>query len=65
MEEQQEKRTLGSKFRSFILQSKRVFRLTKKPNNEEFKTIVKVTGIGILIIGIIGFIIHFGWALIR
>jgi protein transport protein SEC61 subunit gamma-like protein len=65
MEEQREKRTLGSKFRSFIVQSKRVFKLTRKPTKTEFRMIVKVTGIGIGIIGAIGFLVHFGWAMIR
>ncbi len=36
----------------------RVLRTTKKPDKEEFKTIVKVSGIGILIIGAIGFLVH-------
>lgn len=36
----------------------RVFRITKKPTKEEFKAIVKVSGLGILLIGLIGFIIH-------
>lgn len=36
----------------------RVLRTTKKPDKEEFKTIVKVSGIGILVIGAIGFLVH-------
>ena len=36
----------------------RVLRTTKKPDKEEFKTIVKVSGIGILLIGAIGFLVH-------
>ena len=35
----------------------RVWRLLKKPTMEEFKTISKVTAIGLLIIGAFGFII--------
>ena len=58
---QQEKRTAWSKFKSFIIQCKRVFRVTKKPNKEEFKTIVKVSALGILIIGLLGFIIDMIW----
>jgi len=50
---------------NFIKESKRVFKITKKPEALEFKTIVKVTGIGILIIGLIGFIIHLTWMLIK
>jgi len=36
----------------------RVLRVTKKPTKFEFKTIVKASGLGILIIGLIGFIIQ-------
>ncbi len=45
------------KFKGFLSESMRVLRITKKPGKEEFKAIVKVSGIGILIIGLIGFII--------
>ena len=48
------------KFKSFIVECKRVLRVTKKPNKVEFKTIVKVSGLGIIIIGLVGFIIHMG-----
>lgn len=50
---------------NFIKESKRVFKITKKPQALEFKSIVKVTGIGILIIGLIGFIIHIIWQTIK
>ena len=43
------------KLRSFFIECKRVLILTKKPTGEEFKTIVKVTGLGMIIIGLIGF----------
>ena len=36
-----------SKLKRFIFQCKRVFKITKKPSNDEYKVIVKVTGIGI------------------
>jgi protein translocase SEC61 complex gamma subunit len=36
----------------------RVWRLLKKPTMEEFKTISKVTAIGLLIIGALGFVIN-------
>jgi len=45
------------KAKRFIKETVRVIRVTKKPNGEEFKNIVKVTGLGIAIIGVIGFII--------
>jgi len=36
---------------------KRVWRLLKKPSMDEFKTISKVTAIGLLVIGAAGFVI--------
>ncbi len=50
-------KSLVFKFKSFVVECKRVFRVTKKPSNEEFKTIVKASGLGMIIIGLIGFII--------
>jgi len=38
-------------------QYRRVWRLLKKPSMEEFKTISKVTAIGLLVIGAVGFLI--------
>lgn len=36
----------------------RVLRIAKKPTKDEYKLMIKVTGIGMLIIGFIGFIIQ-------
>ena len=41
----------------FIKQSKRVLKVARKPDREEFLNFSKVTAIGIAIIGVIGFII--------
>jgi protein transport protein SEC61 subunit gamma-like protein len=38
-------------------QYKRVWRLLRKPSKEEFLTISKVSAIGLLVIGAIGFLI--------
>jgi protein transport protein SEC61 subunit gamma and related proteins len=46
------------KLKAFIKECKRVLRVTKKPTKDEFKNIVKISGIGILIIGLIGFIVQ-------
>jgi len=54
----QEKKTIKTKLKSFGKECLRVLKVTKKPNKEEFKTIVKVSGLGILIIGMLGFIIQ-------
>tara|TARA_Y100000310_G_C20583580_1_gene764231 strand:+ start:257 stop:445 length:189 start_codon:yes stop_codon:yes gene_type:complete len=48
------------KIKSFIVECKRVLHVTKKPSATEFKTIVKVSGLGILIIGLIGFLLQMG-----
>ena len=41
----------------FIKQSKRVLKVARKPDREEYFNFAKVTAIGIAIIGVIGFII--------
>jgi protein translocase SEC61 complex gamma subunit len=46
-----------TKAKSFLLQSKRVWHVLKKPTGAEFKTIAKVSSLGILILGAIGFAI--------
>ena len=47
-----------AKLRSFALECWRVLKVTKKPSSMEFKTIVKVSALGIAIIGLIGFVIQ-------
>ncbi len=47
------------KLKTFVVECKRVLRVTKKPNKEEFQTIVKVSAIGMGIIGVLGFLVHF------
>jgi len=46
------------KIKGFINECIRVLRVTKKPDKTEFLTIVKASGLGILIIGLIGFTIQ-------
>jgi len=56
--ELEQKRTLWSRLRSFLIECRRVYKITKKPNKQEFSIIVKVSAIGMLIIGAMGFIIQ-------
>jgi protein transport protein SEC61 subunit gamma-like protein len=49
---------IWGKIKDFWIQCRRVMRITKKPTKEEFLTIAKVSGIGILIIGFIGFVLQ-------
>ena len=48
---------LKQRLSSWFLQYQRVWRLLRKPTMSEFKTVSKVSAIGILLIGAIGFII--------
>jgi len=45
------------RFRGFINESVRVLRVTRKPSKFEFQTIVKASGLGMIIIGLLGFVI--------
>lgn len=57
-QQQEVKPSLWFKLKRFFIECMRVLKVTKKPSKIEFKSAVKVTGIGILIIGLIGFIIQ-------
>ena len=46
-----------NKVKRFIKETIRVLRITKKPDREEYKTLLKVTSLGTAIIGALGFII--------
>lgn len=46
-----------TKLRSYLKECLRVLKITKKPTTDEFKVIVKVSGLGMAIIGLIGFVI--------
>jgi len=43
--------------KSFIVKCKRVWSVLKKPSRKEFETIAKVSAFGILILGVLGFLI--------
>ena len=44
------------RFRGFVNESVRVLKVTRKPSKLEFQTIVKASGLGMVIIGLLGFI---------
>ena len=46
------------KLRQFTRECVRVLKVSKKPGPVEFKTVVKVSGLGMIIIGFIGFMIQ-------
>ncbi len=43
--------------REFLHQSKRVLHVARKPDQDEYLNVAKVTAIGIVIVGVIGFVI--------
>jgi len=45
------------KTKSFLLKCKRVWHILKKPSKKEFEIISKVSAIGIVVLGIAGFLI--------
>jgi protein transport protein SEC61 subunit gamma-like protein len=45
------------KLKLFIKKCKRVWIVLKKPTKKEFEQISKISGIGILVLGLIGFIV--------
>ena len=56
MEETAEKPEKLGRLKELFIESRRVLRVTKKPSGPEFSTIVKISGLGIMLIGLIGFI---------
>jgi protein transport protein SEC61 subunit gamma-like protein len=47
------------KVKGFMVECMRVLRVTKRPDRQEFRTIVKISGIGMAVIGFLGFLVHF------
>lgn len=47
-----------------LIQYRRVIRIARKPDKFEFISSAKITGLGILLIGVIGFIIYLIYNLI-
>jgi protein transport protein SEC61 subunit gamma-like protein len=41
----------------FLTQCRRVFVVATKPTSQEFKQTAKITGLGIILIGLVGFLI--------
>lgn len=47
-----------NELKGFLQQCKRVLMVSRKPTREEFLTVSKITGLGICVLGALGFIIH-------
>ena len=46
-------------FQDFVQSSTRIFNVSRKPDMKEFQAMSKVTGLGIILIGVIGYIVKF------
>ncbi len=55
MDETVEQNTRMARFRAFLQECARVLRVTRKPDKIEFITIVKVSALGMALIGLVGF----------
>ncbi len=53
----EERGTFAQRMRRFITQCARVLKITKKPDRQEYSMLVKVSGLGIAAIGLIGFLL--------
>jgi protein transport protein SEC61 subunit gamma-like protein len=56
--EETTKPSIQTRLKKFYGECVRVFTITKKPSKSEYLTIVKVSGMGIAIIGLIGFLVN-------
>lgn len=45
--------------RKFLQNCRRTLQVAKKPDKDEYMHVAKITGIGILLVGFIGFVIMF------
>lgn len=43
--------------KAFVAKSKRVWLVLKKPSKKEFEMVAKVSAIGVLLLGVIGFLV--------
>jgi protein transport protein SEC61 subunit gamma and related proteins len=57
--------TLTQRTKNFWTECMRVLRVTKKPDRVEFLTIVKVSALGMAIIGLLGFAIQMMWEMFK
>ncbi|HID60352.1 MAG TPA: protein translocase SEC61 complex subunit gamma [Hadesarchaea archaeon] len=51
--------------RKFLQNCRRTLQIAKKPEKDEYLQVAKITGLGILLIGFVGFIIMFAGYIIQ
>jgi protein transport protein SEC61 subunit gamma-like protein len=50
---------LIERFKEFVSSSKRIISISQKPSKKEFWLMAKIIGLGIIIIGVVGYLIKF------
>ncbi|MCK4670348.1 MAG: protein translocase SEC61 complex subunit gamma, partial [Nanoarchaeota archaeon] len=50
-------KNMSVRLKSFYLECRRVLKVTQKPSKNEALTVIKISALGMLIIGMIGFVI--------
>ena len=63
-ETSEEQPSMQGRIRRFATQCIRVLKITKRPDKDEYRMLVKVSGLGIAVIGMIGFLLHVIWVLL-
>lgn len=48
---------MKEKIKSFLIQCTRVWRVLRKPSGVEYSTVAKVSALGVLALGLLGFVI--------
>ena len=49
---------MANKIKNFFESAKRIILISKKPSKKEYWTMAKIVGIGMIVIGVIGFIVR-------
>jgi len=50
---------------NFVADARRIFTVSKKPTMEEYKRMVTIVGLGIIVIGILAFIVYMIFVLLK
>ena len=56
---------IGKTISDFLDSTRRILTVAKKPAGKEYSEMAKITGLGIIAIGLLGFIVLFVFALIK
>lgn len=56
---------IPAKIDSAIKETRRILRLTRKPTHSEYNETAKITGLGVILIGALGFVLFTFFQLLR